>query len=51
MAVIQALFSFFAAEDDSIISITAGSLLRFVFANFGPLYLVAVAATGESEFE
>ncbi|KAI8924396.1 vacuolar fusion protein MON1 [Entophlyctis helioformis] len=48
IGVIQAIISFYADEDDTLRSITAGGHL-FVFLARGPLYLVAVSCTGESE--
>ncbi|TPX50273.1 hypothetical protein SeLEV6574_g01012 [Synchytrium endobioticum] len=48
MGVIQAILSFFASDDDTLRCINAGSH-KFVFASRGPLYLVAISATGESE--
>ncbi|TPX36200.1 hypothetical protein SmJEL517_g01497 [Synchytrium microbalum] len=48
MGVIQAIVSFIASEDDTLKCINAGAH-KFVFASRGPLYLVAVSSTGESE--
>ncbi|KAL1922880.1 uncharacterized protein VTP21DRAFT_9256 [Calcarisporiella thermophila] len=48
MGVIQAIVSFFADMDDTIRCINAGHH-KFVFMLRGPLYLVAVAKTGEPE--
>ncbi|CAG8583240.1 1631_t:CDS:10 [Diversispora eburnea] len=48
MGVIQAIVSFFADSDDTIRCINAGQH-RFVFLLKGPLYLVAVSRTNESE--
>ncbi|EGF81276.1 hypothetical protein BATDEDRAFT_87530 [Batrachochytrium dendrobatidis JAM81] len=50
MGVIQAIISYYADEDDSIRSVCAGGHL-FVFHVRGPLYLVAVSSTGESEYQ
>ncbi|KAJ3173014.1 Vacuolar fusion protein MON1 A [Geranomyces variabilis] len=47
MGLIQAIISFFASDDDSVRSLTAGGH-TFVFSVKGPLYLVAVSSTGES---
>ncbi|KAJ3190568.1 hypothetical protein HK101_008590, partial [Irineochytrium annulatum] len=47
MGIIQAIISFFINEDDSLMSLTAGDY-KYVFLTRGPLYLVAVAASGES---
>ncbi|CAO3666283.1 unnamed protein product [Umbelopsis vinacea] len=48
MGVIQAIISFFQADDDSLRCMNAGQH-KFVFQLKDPLYLVAVAKTGESE--
>ncbi|KAJ3296088.1 Vacuolar fusion protein mon1b [Borealophlyctis nickersoniae] len=48
MGVIQAILSFFTSEDDTIRCINAGSH-KFVFSAKGPLYLLAISSTGESE--
>ncbi|KAI8578932.1 hypothetical protein K450DRAFT_244139 [Umbelopsis ramanniana AG] len=48
MGVIQAIISFFQADDDSVKCMNAGHH-KFVFQLKDPLYLVAVAKTGESE--
>ncbi|KAK9767833.1 Vacuolar fusion protein mon1, variant 3 [Basidiobolus ranarum] len=48
MGVIQAIVSFFADTGDSIKSISAGEH-KFVFLLRSPLYLLAVAKTGEPE--
>ncbi|KAG9284849.1 hypothetical protein G9A89_003772 [Geosiphon pyriformis] len=48
MGVVQAIVSFFADADDSIRCINAGQH-KFVFLLKGPLYLVAVSRTNESE--
>ncbi|KAI8918584.1 vacuolar fusion protein MON1 [Powellomyces hirtus] len=48
MGLIQAILSFFASDDDSVRCLNAGSH-KFVFTMKGPLYLVAVSSTGESE--
>ncbi|KNC97432.1 uncharacterized protein SPPG_07355 [Spizellomyces punctatus DAOM BR117] len=50
MGLIQAILSFFASDDDSIRCLNAGSH-KFVFSMKGPLYLVAVSSTGESELQ
>ncbi|KAI8801940.1 vacuolar fusion protein MON1 [Cladochytrium replicatum] len=50
MGVLQAIMSFFVAEDDSLRSVTAGRT-KFVFLIAGPLYFVAVASTGESDHQ
>ncbi|KAJ1557138.1 Vacuolar fusion protein mon1b, partial [Nowakowskiella sp. JEL0078] len=47
MAIIQALISFFIAENDSLNSISAGDC-NIVFQSFGPLYFVIVSETGEN---
>ncbi|KAI8838614.1 vacuolar fusion protein MON1 [Chytridium lagenaria] len=48
MGILQAIMSFFINEDDTLMSLTAGDH-RFVFKVQGPLYLVAVASSGEDE--
>ncbi|KJE90347.1 Mon1a protein [Capsaspora owczarzaki ATCC 30864] len=48
MGVIQALVSFVQDKNDTLRSIIAGDY-RFVFLSKGPIILVAVARTGESE--
>ncbi|CAG8631021.1 8386_t:CDS:10 [Acaulospora morrowiae] len=48
MGVIQAIVSFFADSDDTIRCINAGQH-KFIFLLKGPLYLVAVSRTNESE--
>ncbi|KAF9983034.1 Vacuolar fusion protein mon1b [Mortierella antarctica] len=48
MGVIQALISFFADNDDTLRCINAGQH-KFVFLIKGPLYLVCVSRSGESE--
>ncbi|KAJ3053009.1 Vacuolar fusion protein mon1b [Rhizophlyctis rosea] len=50
MGVVQAIWSFFASEDDSIRCLTAGKH-KFVFSAKGPLYLLAVSSIGESEIQ
>jgi len=48
MGIIQAMVSFLQGEQDTIKSISAGGHL-FVFVLKGPIYLVAVSQTGESD--
>ncbi|RKO93202.1 trafficking protein Mon1-domain-containing protein, partial [Blyttiomyces helicus] len=48
MGIVQALISFFSSDDDSLRSIHAGAH-KFVFAMKGPLYLLTISSTGESE--
>ncbi|KAL2914445.1 Vacuolar fusion protein mon1 [Polyrhizophydium stewartii] len=50
IGVIHALISFYAEDDDALRSMRAGGHL-FVFVTKGPLYLVAVSCTGESEIQ
>ncbi|KAI9101924.1 vacuolar fusion protein MON1, partial [Phlyctochytrium arcticum] len=50
MGVIQAIWSFVAAENDTIRCLNAGSH-RFVFLAKGPLYLVSVSTTKESDHQ
>ncbi|KAI9206828.1 MON1-like protein A-like protein [Polychytrium aggregatum] len=48
MGVMQAILSFHSTDDDELQSVEAGTH-RYVFLRGGPLYLVAVSSTGESE--
>jgi len=50
MGIIQAIISFIAEDNDTIRSIRAGEHL-FAFLLRGPIYLVAVARTGENEYQ
>ncbi|KAJ3021156.1 hypothetical protein HKX48_009075 [Thoreauomyces humboldtii] len=50
MGLIQAIISFYVSDDDSVRCLNAG-VHKFVFSMKGPLYLVAVSSTGESEVQ